>query len=130
MGSLKEEYDLEAEEWRVRRMGAAQRYFHKTYCRILHEGRGDLAVDLGCGGGKYTLGLAKKYKNVIGVDFSKNMLKVFDRSAKRFQNVSSIKADVAKLPFDDGSVDLVIAMGLTEFFDDVGPMLSEIKWVL
>lgn len=69
-------------------------------------------LDLCTGTGDLANMLKVKYPkaDVIGVDFSKNMLEI---ARKRYPNIEFIEADCTQLPFEDGSFDLcVISFGL------------------
>lgn len=72
-----------------------------------HEGffknKGDIVVEMGCGKGEYTLGLARKYpeKNFIGVDIKGARmwrgLKIAD--AEKLKNVAFLRTRIELIPF-------------------------------
>jgi SAM-dependent methyltransferase len=67
-----------------------------------------VAVDFGCGVGRLSAALARRFTEVIGVDISPTMLdeaKRFDQSGGRCRFVLNESDDLAFIP--DGSVDLV-----------------------
>ncbi|KAM3916141.1 putative methyltransferase [Leptodactylus fuscus] len=71
----------------------------------------EMAVDIGCGTGRYTIPLAPHFKKVLGIDISESQINV----AKQYNsadNVSYMVAPAEKLPLKEASVDLVTA-GLT-----------------
>ncbi|MFQ6089556.1 MAG: class I SAM-dependent methyltransferase [Candidatus Methanofastidiosia archaeon] len=68
---------------------------------------GGIFVDIGCGTGFMTLGLAKIAKRVYGIDSFKEMLKVAKENLKGFGNVEFRLGDIEKIPLKDLSVDAV-----------------------
>lgn len=74
-----------------------------------HVGKSKVALDIGCADGKFTLKVARHFKQIIAIDTSSEMLKV----ARRFQaeqkvsNVIFQEAEAEKLPFQDEYFDLI-----------------------
>lgn len=85
--------------------------------------RGSSALDLCCGTADWTIALANAVGpagNVVGLDFSKNMLKIGQEKVESLQlnNVELIHGDAMNLPFDDHSFDYVtIGFGLRNVKD-------------
>ncbi|KAM4626166.1 putative methyltransferase isoform 2-T2 [Discoglossus pictus] len=87
-----------------------------------------LAVDVGCGTGRYTLPLAHHFHQVLGVDISESQL----NEAKKYiseTNVYYKLAPAEKLPLGDSSVDLVNA-GLAAHWFNVDKFVHEAVRVL
>lgn len=78
--------------------------------RILDTYKSDThyALDLGCGSGRFLLDLERRYKNVVGVDFSQGLLKKTKDGG--IENTSLVQSDIEKLPFKDGSFDTVVCV--------------------
>lgn len=101
--------------------------FTPTYRKIvrLFKGmaipRGASILDVGCGSGKLARFWSRQGRNVLGLDISDQALQ-FTRS----QGVAVIKADVRRLPFKDGTFDLVYSDGLLEHFTDPESILAEL----
>lgn len=76
-------------------------------------------LDLCCGTGDWTIQLAEhKEANIIGLDFSENMLKVAREKTDHLNNVELIQGDAANLPYEDNSFDIVtIGFGLRNLPD-------------
>ncbi|XP_075140903.1 putative methyltransferase DDB_G0268948 [Leptodactylus fuscus] len=88
----------------------------------------EMAVDVGCGTGRYTLPLAPHFKKVLGIDISGSQINV----AKQYcpaKNVSYMVAPAEKLPLRTASVDLVNA-GLAAHWFTVDKFASEAVRVL
>ncbi len=70
----------------------------------------DEAVDLGCGSGQVTLGLAPKVRSVVAVDISEKMIELLvgNARAKGVENVSGLAEPVESLALMPGSVDIVV----------------------
>lgn len=72
---------------------------------------GMVCVDLGCGGGRLALELARRGASVIGVDVSAAMVDrmVAQAKAEGLEHVSGIVSPIEHLHIDPSSVDLVIS---------------------
>jgi ubiquinone/menaquinone biosynthesis C-methylase UbiE len=81
-------------------------------------------LDLACGTGCY-LGYFDKGR-LYGLDISENMLKV----SKSKTNACLVLGDARSLPFKDGSMGLVVSVGLLEYFREKQEVLREIRRVL
>lgn len=102
---------LESETWR-------------TLVRLLGEPAGPL-LDVGCGTGGYTAGLAELGWDVTGADLSEDML---DRA--RAKGVPAVHADAMSLPFENASFDAVMSLFTHTDVDDFAGVLREIARVL
>jgi ubiquinone/menaquinone biosynthesis C-methylase UbiE len=68
-------------------------------------------LDLGCGNGRNSIYLAKEGMKVIGMDFSRGLLKISKNKAEWKQiddKVDLIEGDIGSLPLKDQSVDAVL----------------------
>ncbi|NNN00807.1 MAG: class I SAM-dependent methyltransferase [Acidimicrobiaceae bacterium] len=72
---------------------------------------GMVCVDLGCGGGRLALALARLGASVIGVDVSAAMVERMQAQAKDegIENVSGVVSPIERLNLPEASVDLVIS---------------------
>ena len=89
---------------------------------------GDVALDVCCGTGDIAMALADRGARVTGLDFSHEMLEVAKSRNSAIRGMASVNylhADAMKLPFSDGSFDVVtVGYGLRNLADwEVG--LSE-----
>ena len=66
---------------------------------------GSRILDVAIGTGKQAFGFAKKGYDVIGIDFSENMLKIANRKSK-YENVRFEVADATNIPFEDRHFDV------------------------
>lgn len=90
-----------------------------------------IVLDLCCGTGdiSYFLSKKKEVEKVIGVDFSKNMLKIANEKNKN-DKIDYIFADCTKLPFSDNSFDAItMCFGLRNI-ENIDTTLKEIQRVL
>lgn len=91
-------------------------------------------LDLGCGPGSITVGLAEAVSNgrVVGVDIEEGQIGLArERAAGRgLSNCQFEVADVKKLPFDTSTFDAVFGHTIMMQFRDVRPVLREIDRVL
>lgn len=78
--------------------------------------KGTKALDVCCGTADWTLALAEavgENGEVIGLDFSKNMLKIGQEKVKHLSQVKLIHGNAMELPFEDNTFDYVtIGFGL------------------
>ena len=89
-------WDERAEDFEIKELPSAE---NNEFLRYLYEkarpDRSMSALDIGCGGGKYSLALAKDVKEAAGTDVSGRMLEAARRYARKEQlsNVSFYKED-------------------------------------
>ncbi|XP_020365759.1 putative methyltransferase DDB_G0268948 [Rhincodon typus] len=87
-----------------------------------------LAVDVGCGSGQSTRGLASHFEKVVGIDVSEAQIE----EAKRMDgpdNVCYRQGVAEELEFKDGSVDLVTVGAAAHWFD-MEKFMKEVDRVL
>lgn len=89
-------------------------------------------LDLACGPGFVALEFAKHAREVVGVDLTAAMLKKARAMARRegFRNVTFRRADVNRLPFPNGSFDLVVTRASFHHFPAPGRVLDEMARVI
>ncbi|XP_053327958.1 putative methyltransferase DDB_G0268948 [Spea bombifrons] len=88
----------------------------------------EMAVDIGCGTGRYTLPLAPHFHKVLGVDISQSQIDEARRSSS-FENVTYQVSPAENLPLEDASVDLV-TVGLAVHWFDLDRFMLEVVRVL
>ncbi len=86
-------------------------------------------LDVGCGAGFLSNELAKLQLKVTGVDLSEESLQVAcDYDSTKSVNYQT--ADAYKLPFPDGSFDVLTAMDFLEHVEDPAAVIKEFSRVL
>ncbi|MFX1520582.1 MAG: class I SAM-dependent methyltransferase [Promethearchaeota archaeon] len=88
-----------------------------------------LILDLGTGTGVLLQFLLQKNFEVIGIDFSKDMIKKAKKKIGQRQGALFI-GDIENLPFQKETFDIVTAMTTLEFVENVEKLLYEIWRVL
>lgn len=101
-----------------------QNHWNERMGKVLHmvedsaKGPSDV-LDLACGIGAFTIAAAKKGHRVTGLDYSETALKAAENLAREEgANCKFIHGDATKLPFEDGSFDVVIASDIIEHLFD------------
>jgi ubiquinone biosynthesis O-methyltransferase len=88
-----------------------------------------LILDLGTGTGVLLQFLLQKKFEVIGIDFSKDMIKKASEKIGNNQG-SLVLGDIENLPFQNETFEIVTAMTTIEFVKNVEKLLQEIRRVL
>ncbi|MEP6663247.1 MAG: bifunctional demethylmenaquinone methyltransferase/2-methoxy-6-polyprenyl-1,4-benzoquinol methylase UbiE [Verrucomicrobiota bacterium] len=87
------------------------RYWKKRLLDLAKVKPGERVLDVCCGTGDLSFGMAKSGADVTGLDFSEPMLAEArsrsQESGVRNQNPKFIEGDAQRLPFDDASFDVV-----------------------
>lgn len=91
--------------------------------------RNDLTVlDLGSGTGFFTDVLATSYNQVVGLDFSKDMVKF--AKACRNENIFWLEADAHKIPLQDESIDFIYSNLVIQWCEPLDVVIKEMLRVL
>jgi demethylmenaquinone methyltransferase / 2-methoxy-6-polyprenyl-1,4-benzoquinol methylase len=91
------------------------RLWKRRLIRLANVQAGELAVDLCCGTGDLSFGLARRGAKVVGVDFNEQMLGVAERRRQKQPHwaVQFVRGDAMRIPFRDEAFDVaVIGYGL------------------
>ena len=103
-------------------------------CHLLNAARGTKVIDVACGTGNYTEQLHRRGLEVTGVDISREML---DVAGQKSGAVTWAQADVAQLPFADGTYGgATCVLGVHHFanlpkaFEQVYRVLSRGRFVI
>jgi SAM-dependent methyltransferase len=117
-------YEVEGTHWWFAGRRRIIRSFLERICRDLGETRPRI-LDVGCGTGA-NLELLAEYGDAEGVDVSAEAL-----AFCRERGLSNVRQGAAeRLPYEDGSFDLVTALDVVEHLDDDKAGLSEMRRVL
>lgn len=77
-------------------------------------------LDIGCGTGLMTETLVGQ-NEVWGVDISAGLLRIAQR-----KGIKTIRASAGSLPFKNDGFDMIVCMGVLPYYNDPGPILSQI----
>jgi len=115
-------------------------YFRKIYGKIIEivSGKNNYLkpdysfLDVACGTGEVIYRLAGKYPSVnfFGVDFTEAMVEVAAQKNYGFGNVKIIKADAAKLPFNDKTFDFILSSDALHHFSEPELAIKEMNRVV
>lgn len=98
-----------------------------------HLEPGQRVLDLGCGPGAITVGLAERVGSageVVGVDRDAGWFETARGLATSHPHVRFEQADAAELPFDDDSFDVAFLHALLQHVDDPDAVVAEVRRVL
>ena len=92
---------------------------------------GERVLDLGCGAGTDSLVAAQMVGSsghVTGIDMTREMLVKARAAATAMgrENVQFVEGEVERLPFEDGSIDVVISNGVIDLVPDKDAVFVEI----
>ena len=90
---------------------------HRVIAKILKQLSNKKVLDVGCGNGVFMDEIIQNNGYVVGLDYSKEMLKLAQTklttySSKFYQLICS---DATKIPFSKSSFDVILASGLTDY---------------
>ena len=98
----------------------------KQCVKDLLKGVNGKVLEVACGTGRITDFLLTEGFNVIGMDFSVEMLKI----SKKKVNAQFFRSDALNLPLRENYFDAVVAIRFFHHYNDIKPFLKEIKRVL
>jgi len=101
--------------------------FHLDHFLDLLPAPGRLTVDVGCGEGRVTRVLAAAGHRVVGADTAPALVKA---GLAHPRGAPAVVADAIRLPFPDGSADLVTAFMCLHDFDDMPAAVAEAARIL
>lgn len=106
----------------------SQNLYHHLFSQIDIKGKEILEVGCGRGGG-CEMALKFHPKNIIGVDFSPNLIRFCNNNYKQ-ENLSFIKGNAEELPFPIDSFDVVINVESSHCYGNRANFFSEVNRVL
>ncbi len=95
--------------------------------KLLGNLHGKKILDLGCGPGKFSLKLAKRGKEIIGIDISRNAINIANKTARYYKinNFRGIVNDFKKPLYKD-YFDIAIAINMIHHSDDTDVILKNV----
>lgn len=115
-------------EWRTfPRVGSEEqgRLFAQYFDLIREDEllRGRVAVDAGCGAGRWAREVARRGARVIALDLGRSV-EIARRNLGANEGIAFVQADICHLPIRDESVDLVYSLGVLHHIEDTAQALS------
>jgi len=89
-------------------------------------------LEIACGTGRFTVMLAERGADVVGLDISAAMLQQGREKARRVgvsETLQFLRGDAGRLPFPDDHFDTVVAMRFFHLADDPSAFLAEMRRV-
>lgn len=138
MNSPEQAYDLPDlgpdvyARWRASEVGATtERLEGQLILELVGDISGRRVLDVGCGDGQFALELTRRGAIVTGIDASAAMINAAQDRAKQYNADITFQVAVAEqLPFRAEQFDVVTAITILCFVDDVAPVFREITRAL
>lgn len=116
-------------DWMNRLMtGRMDQRWRKELIRRLAITDDDHVLDLACGTGDFAELARLETRHVVGLDFSREMLR--GALARRLAPVQLVQADALRLPLRDGSMTVAVSGFALRNFTAIPPVLAELARVL
>ena len=97
---------------------------------INSENNIERVLDLGAGTGRFSFLLAKEGYDVTSFDQSDEMLKIIDEKSKEENlNISLVRGDAFKLPFEDDTFDACVSIRVLWHFENPEDLIAEMRRV-
>lgn len=111
----------------------AEMAFHPRRVQLVHDAvdtAGKRVLDVGCSTGPVTIPLLKAGVDVTSVDLSADHLRKLEAyAADEGVEATTVQADAANLPLDEGAFDVVFVASVVHLVPDPGPLLREAERV-
>jgi ubiquinone/menaquinone biosynthesis C-methylase UbiE len=123
-------WEKQSKDWEKTLFYSKKTLFLKWLSKI--SKKTDKILDQGTGIGQYTFSAYKiGFKNIIGMDFSEELLKKARENADKLKyRVKFVKGDIRDMPFSDEAFDVVISAGIIEHVPETGKCVEELARVL
>jgi len=92
----------------------------------------DIAVDIGCGSGFFTIPLSLKAGKIYAIDFQNEMLDYLKQKIQKLgiKNIIPLLSEGNDIPLESNSVDLIISVNTLHEFGDRKKIIQEMERVL
>jgi ubiquinone/menaquinone biosynthesis C-methylase UbiE len=128
--------DEVAEEYESKRFSRGGRLIDRREKQAVLNALGPVedrdVLEIACGTGRFTVMLAERGANVVGLDISRAMLaqgREKARAANVADRIEFLRGDAARLPFPDDHFDTVLAMRFFHLADTPAKFLAEMRRV-
>ncbi|MFB6080164.1 MAG: class I SAM-dependent methyltransferase [Haloferacaceae archaeon] len=128
--------DEVAQEYEAKRFSRGGRLIDRRERQAVLDGLAPVAdrevLEIACGTGRFTVMLAERGADVVGIDISAAMLAQGRSKARRAgvdDRIEFLRGDAARLPFPDDSFDVAFAMRFFHLADTPAKFLAEMARV-
>jgi ubiquinone/menaquinone biosynthesis C-methylase UbiE len=125
-----------AQEYEAKRFSRGGRLIDRRERRAVLDGLAPVdereVLEIACGTGRFTVMLAERGADVVGLDISAAMLGQGREKARRAgvdDQIEFLRGDAARLPFPENSFDVVFAMRFFHLADTPAKFLAEMARV-
>jgi ubiquinone/menaquinone biosynthesis C-methylase UbiE len=128
--------DEVAEEYEAKRFSKGGRLIDRREKQAVLDALGPIedrdVLEIACGTGRFTVMLAERGADIVGLDISSAMLaeaREKARAASVADRIEFMRGDAARLPFPDDHFDTVLAMRFFHLADTPAKFLAEMRRV-
>ncbi|WP_435344949.1 class I SAM-dependent methyltransferase [Haloarchaeobius sp. HRN-SO-5] len=125
-----------AEEYEEKRFSRGGRLIDRREKQAVLDALGPVdgkdVLEIACGTGRFTVMLAERGADIVGLDISAEMLQQGRKKARAAgveDHLEFMRGDAARLPFPDDHFDAVVAMRFFHLADTPASFLSEMRRV-
>lgn len=103
----------------------------ETILKVLDQDKAkcENVLDVGCGSGEFTIMLKNYAENVVGIDYSEDMINQA-KSNNNANNVNFQFGDCNDINFENNNFDRIFALGLIDYVENIEKVIIELKRVL
>ncbi len=107
----------------------APSYYSRLVTVMRYVGSGERVLNIGCGDGHYNIFLAKRFKEVYGIDVNPTDITIA-RKMYHQKNITCSVASATCIPFPDNHFDRIVCIEVLEHVKDHKQAIKEIARVL
>jgi len=131
------EFGKSFEGWKATLVVGAEKYYNeyvnflqkRAVLTVLKIKKGIKILDVGCGVGRWVFMFAERGADVIGVDFSKEMIRIAKEKNKKrgYKNAHFLVCSVSHIPFRDAFFDIINSVTTLQHVTDQGVFTNSVK---
>ena len=114
--------------------GKIDSIYYSALTKMDLKGSAHVILDAGCGRGDLIKLLSREYSNskIIGIDYSKDSVKIAKETLRDEQNIEILHADITFIPIKSNSVDYIFCLDIVEHLypEQLNKAVKEMRRIL